>query len=136
MGKFGIFTKAFVIYNRRVLMIKRSANASIGAGEWDLPGGGLDFGEAPLDGIHREIKEETGLTSHVDRLLFATSFVNGERHNIGLVYMCNAGSDEVTLSDEHTEYMWATRQQLEENLHGAMLADCKVNFAFDFLNMD
>lgn len=30
-------------------------------GKWELPGGGLDHGESPRDGIIREIKEEMGL---------------------------------------------------------------------------
>ncbi len=30
-------------------------------GMWDLPGGGLDFGEASQDCLRREIKEEMGL---------------------------------------------------------------------------
>ncbi len=31
-------------------------------GWWELPGGGLDWGEKPETGLRREIKEEMGLT--------------------------------------------------------------------------
>ncbi|MDB5185148.1 MAG: hydrolase [Candidatus Saccharibacteria bacterium] len=31
-------------------------------GKWEMLGGGLDYGEDPIDGLKREIKEETGLT--------------------------------------------------------------------------
>jgi len=31
-------------------------------GKWELPGGGLDWGELPQEGITREIKEEMGLS--------------------------------------------------------------------------
>lgn len=39
------------------------------AGRWTLPGGGLHHGERPVDGLVREMGEETGLTVRVDGLL-------------------------------------------------------------------
>lgn len=32
-------------------------------GKWELPGGGLDWGEKPQAGIRREIQEEMGLVA-------------------------------------------------------------------------
>ncbi len=38
-------------------------------GYWDIPGGFLDEGEHPLDGLRREIREETGLEVEPDRFV-------------------------------------------------------------------
>ena len=46
---------------------------SVGAGDvWTLPGGGLDFGEAPGAAVLRELEEETGYIGRVARLLDVT----------------------------------------------------------------
>ena len=46
---------------------------SVGAGDvWTLPGGGLDFGEAPSAAVLRELEEETGYVGEVTRLLDVT----------------------------------------------------------------
>ncbi len=44
-------------------------------GKWELPGGGLDWGEKPAEGIRREIHEEMGLVvTHVaDRPSYITT---------------------------------------------------------------
>lgn len=33
-------------------------------GKWGMPGGWLDFGEQPVEGVVRELQEETGLFKH------------------------------------------------------------------------
>lgn len=42
---------------------------AVHGGKWHLPGGGLDFGESPRDGLVREFHEETGLDAKVGRPL-------------------------------------------------------------------
>ena len=43
-----------------VLLVRASLLSNI-PGLWSLPGGGVDFGEEPLDAVVRELREETGL---------------------------------------------------------------------------
>jgi 8-oxo-dGTP pyrophosphatase MutT (NUDIX family) len=33
------------------------------AGHWDFPKGNIEKGETPLDAMHREVREETGLVA-------------------------------------------------------------------------
>ena len=44
----------------RVLFLKRSNYLEKFAGEWDLPGGHIKEGEKLLEGLFREVEEETG----------------------------------------------------------------------------
>lgn len=50
---------ALVTSDRGVLMTQFNSRTHV-AGEWGLPGGGLDVGESPVAGAHREVWEETG----------------------------------------------------------------------------
>ncbi|MEJ6721617.1 NUDIX domain-containing protein [uncultured Ilumatobacter sp.] len=43
----------------RVLAFERSDRR----GQWQLPQGGIDAGESPVEGVWRELREETGLTA-------------------------------------------------------------------------
>ena len=135
----GMYTKALIIHRRRILLIKRSDYKNRGKSEWDIPGGGLDFDETILDCLHREIMEETGLTVYVDRLLFAIMATVPTKTNdgrVGLVYICHTDSDGVTLSREHTEYLWVTKTQLMEMLSKPTLDDYIKNGVFEALDID
>lgn len=76
------------------LLLTRVADRGPGAGRWTLPGGGLHFGEDPLDGVVREVAEETGLDVVPGRLLGVRSAViepaeaiSGHRiHAVGILY--------------------------------------------------
>lgn len=65
---------------------------------WGLPGGDLKFGEDPVDGIKREVFEETGLMVQAVRLLLVEN--STEIHHIALTYLCTGISGVFVLNEE------------------------------------
>jgi len=108
----GVTQKAIVIRgDGKFLAILRSKTAPSYPEAWDLPGGELDYGEDPMGGIIREIKEETGLD--VKNLKPFDTY--GRENPVGfwvtIAYSCEAVTDEVTLSYEHSEFKWVNREE-------------------------
>ena len=74
----------------RVVLV-RSSNPHHDPPLWWLPGGGIDFGEAPEEALIREFAEETGLIVNAPQLVGVTSDErrrdNGERlHTVRILY--------------------------------------------------
>jgi len=137
VGEIWVATKAIIIFNRRMLLIQRSELAEGGEYDWEIPGGGLKFGEDLLEGLHREVYEEVGLSIRVDRLLYAmTTLVSTQRQIVGLTYLSYADCDNVTLSHEHINFVWATRKQMTEMLNRRMYDDFVKHSVIDSLDID
>ncbi len=86
---------AYVLVVRdRALLMCRLCPTEAAAGQWTLPGGGLDFGESPEDGAIREAWEETGLEVELGELLEVQSqvfeFPERDMHAIRFVYAVRA----------------------------------------------
>ena len=76
--------------DHQVLLVRAAPYLTV-AGQWFLPGGGLEHGEDPVAGLRREFAEETGLDVRVGDLLGILSDVytlpNGvELHTIRIIY--------------------------------------------------
>jgi ADP-ribose pyrophosphatase YjhB (NUDIX family) len=71
---------ALCVEEGRILLSRIAPGYWSGVGEWTLPGGGLDFGEAPRDGALRELEEETGLTGEILDVADVLSWADRWRH--------------------------------------------------------
>ncbi len=92
----------------KFLLLKRNKN-KIYEHLWQGVAGKIEEGETPPEAAIRELKEETGLdpvnmfvADHVSRFYE----VHGDRVNIVPIFGIEAGSTEVTLSDEHIDFKW------------------------------
>jgi 8-oxo-dGTP diphosphatase len=104
----GVTQKAFVFNEAgKVLIIHRTAAAPSKPNSWDLPGGGIDFGEDPIESIKREIMEETGLKTTTPEPFDLISKINdlGEFW-VSIAYRVQAKSGNVKLSFEHDDFKW------------------------------
>lgn len=79
-------------------------------GEWCLPGGNADPGEAPEQTVRRETREETGLDVEVRELVDAYQLPSGSGYGphgaVTLLYRCEAVSGELELSHEGWDLQW------------------------------
>jgi ADP-ribose pyrophosphatase YjhB (NUDIX family) len=87
----------------RVLLARRGIEPRLGF--WDLPGGFLEEGERPLDGLRREFLEETGL--EVEQVDWLGAFVDPYEHYfvLGLSWLVRA-EGEPTADDDVEELAW------------------------------
>ena len=103
--------KALIEKDGKFLIIKRSSDDRVFPGHWDLPGGKLEHDESPEKGLKREVKEETNLEINVFDPVF--SYLETEFAQAYLtVFECEITSGEIKLSDEHSEYKWATQKEI------------------------
>jgi NAD+ diphosphatase len=86
---------------------------------WDLPGGFLLYGEAPEDGLKRELKEELNVEIQVDDLLTALVDVYGENKEItlNLFYQITLMSSDVRVQAEIVDFQWCRLESLPSLRH-------------------
>jgi 8-oxo-dGTP diphosphatase len=70
-----IFNDEFLV---RVLLVKHTYRQTA----WSLPGGYLKGGEHPIEGVQREILEETGLTVKIEKIIKTGHDSNSARLDI------------------------------------------------------
>ena len=114
---------ALVIHNNKLLILKRAEDDPVNPKMWSFQGGKVEQGETLEEALRRELNEETGLEGVVQDLIYATTIFLKERQLILLHYLVDVTKTNVTLSNEHSDYMWVTLDKLEKHLDAVILKD-------------
>lgn len=139
VDKLFIATKAFIIHENKVLVLREDVKSPDGTNphSFDLPGGRLEPGEDVYTGLHRKVKEETGLEVKISDPFYVGEWwpkVRGEQwHIVGIYFLCSLqGNNEVVLNHEHDHAEWIEPKQYEvidliENVAPAFVTYLKSN---------
>ena len=129
----GLAAKGICEYNGKILLLKIRSKSSHDAGKWEIPGGKVKKGEFFDAALKREYMEETGLEINVDSLYnviqrdYVACKTNEKIKSIQLIMNVSSNSDEVTISEEHDDYGWFTKEEVNQMIDDGLLATAAVN---------
>jgi 8-oxo-dGTP diphosphatase len=105
IGVFGIIKDK----NNRILLVLRNDYDL-----WNLPGGALEKGESPWEGVIREVKEETGYDVKVVRLVGIYS--KPHKDDMVFSFECKIIGGELTLNNEARDIQYFSFNEIPKNI--------------------
>ncbi|MDO5860320.1 NUDIX domain-containing protein [Methanobrevibacter sp.] len=129
----GLAVRGICEVNDKILLLKIRSKSSHDANKWEIPGGKVKKGEFFDDALRREFMEETGLEITIESLYntiqnnYTACKTKEQVKSIQLIMKVTSNSDEVTISDEHDDYNWFTRDELKKLIEDNQLTRAAMN---------
>ncbi len=136
----GLTARGICEYDDKILLLKVRSRSGHDAGKWEIPGGKVKRKEFFDEALKREFAEETGLEINIDSLYnviqndYTACKTNEKVKSIQLIMKVTSLSDEVTISAEHDEYRWFTKDELKELIRNEMLSKAAMK-TFNQVNL-
>ena len=112
-----IAASAFIFHHQKALLLRRADNDDFLPGYWEIVGGKIEWGEDPLAGLIREVKEESGLDIKPLQPFYVWDYINkqAQRHLVEIAIISKIiGDNKVTLSHEHQDSRWINESDLDQ----------------------
>lgn len=107
-----IACKAVISHKGKVLLLREAAyKDGTNPGRYHVPGGRVEVGEPFMEGLHREILEETGMSDvRVIKPIYVGEWFpvihEVKTQIVATFFACETDTDQVRLSEEHDGYQW------------------------------
>jgi dihydroneopterin triphosphate diphosphatase len=104
----------------KFLLLKRSENAKIYPGIWQMITGTIESHEHTKDTLVRELEEETGLEP---AKIYSIPRINtfylaiADKICMSPVFLTIVEGTDVVISDEHSEFKWASFEEASKLIH-------------------
>ena len=128
MKIFYVGVKGVIVRDGKVLVLRSNPDHENRGERWEMPGGRMDDDESIEQTLNRELKEELpNITDiKVGEILGAHRLhkdIDGNKSLVLIYYKVSANfKGEPSLSEEHTEYIWADKQTITQLIADASQA--------------
>ncbi len=114
--------KLVIVDNNATYLLLYRSNHPVFGSDPDLPGGTLEEGESTLETMIREVEEEAGIriTPEETKEVYAGTEYAKDGTNYVLYVAKLTERPAITISWEHSSYVWVTRDEL---IHKAKTAN-------------
>ena len=127
-----VAVEAMLKVDEKLLLMKRAPNCDVAPGAWSVPAGKVKYEETPIKAVVRECLEETSIETKVVREIdcrtFKTQIRGEEAFRLVYAYLLEAidgNNSEVELSDEHTEFAWVDKNEIEDEKYQSLQKEVK-----------
>jgi 8-oxo-dGTP diphosphatase len=121
------FTSGILVFDGKILILKRGPTAPTYPNMWDTLGGHLVERETAEECIIREAKEECGLDVRIKKAGRVFEYIDEYGRGIAIPYLLESDSNKVKLSFEHTEFKWIEPKEIKNyNCVPDLIEDYKI----------
>ena len=104
---------AVAVVDDRLLLVRRGTEP--GAGEWSVPGGRVEPGEAIASAVTRELREETGIDGSCGPLLGWVELIAEDHHFVVLDFLVDVGeAHDPVAGDDAAAAAWVPLDQVAD----------------------
>ena len=93
-----------IIEKGKVLCVLRERE-SLEGGNWEFPGGKVEFGESPPSALKRELMEELSIDTNIENPVAVSSAIIDQKHYVMIAFQTSIENGEIELNVGQ-EYRW------------------------------